>query len=59
MPTKESDPQCTGKKLHIGNNYVTIVYNESGEPYNIQTVKVRFTILKIRLHFSMEVYIAI
>lgn len=40
MPTKESDPQCTGKKLHIGNNYVNIVYNESGEPYNIQTVKV-------------------
>ncbi|XP_012271509.1 tuberin isoform X2 [Orussus abietinus] len=42
MPTKESDPQCTGKKLHIGNNYVHIVYNESGEPYNIQTVKGQF-----------------
>ncbi|XP_015588565.1 tuberin [Cephus cinctus] len=42
MPTKESDPQCTGKKLHIGNNYVNIVYNESGEPYNIQTVKGQF-----------------
>jgi len=41
MPTKETDPSCNGKKLHIGNDYVIIVYNESGEEYNIQTVKVR------------------
>ncbi|KAK3852845.1 hypothetical protein Pcinc_040581 [Petrolisthes cinctipes] len=39
MPTKESDPKCIGKKRHIGNNYVTIVYNESGNPYNINTIK--------------------
>ncbi|XP_017881114.1 tuberin isoform X2 [Ceratina calcarata] len=42
MPTKPSDPKCTSKKQHIGNNYVTVVYNESGEPYNIQTVKGQF-----------------
>ncbi|KAK7072996.1 Tuberous sclerosis 2-like protein, partial [Halocaridina rubra] len=42
MPTKESDPNCTGKKLHIGNNYVTIVYNESGNPYNINTITGQF-----------------
>ncbi|XP_032669228.1 tuberin [Odontomachus brunneus] len=42
MPTKVSDPQCTSKKQHIGNNYVTLVYNESDEPYNIQTVKGQF-----------------
>ncbi|XP_011497969.1 PREDICTED: tuberin [Ceratosolen solmsi marchali] len=42
MPTKASDPKCTSKKQHIGNNYVSIVYNESGEPYNIQTVKGQF-----------------
>ena len=41
MPTKASDPKCTSKKQHIGNNYVSVVYNESGETYNIQTVKVR------------------
>lgn len=41
MPTKVSDPKCTSKKTHIGNNYVTLVYNESDEAYNIQTVKVR------------------
>ncbi|XP_042230186.1 tuberin-like isoform X2 [Homarus americanus] len=42
MPTKESDPNCNGKKRHIGNNYVTIVYNESGYPYNINTIKGQF-----------------
>ena len=40
MPTRESDPSCTDKKRHIGNNYVTIVYNESGEDFNVQTIKV-------------------
>lgn len=40
MPNKETDPNCNNKKLHIGNNYVTIVYNESGEEYNINTIKV-------------------
>ncbi|KAK0095925.1 hypothetical protein PV326_007052 [Microctonus aethiopoides] len=42
MPTKMSDPKCTSKKQHIGNNYVTIVYNESDEPYDIQTLKGQF-----------------
>lgn len=42
MPTKESDPNCNGKKRHIGNNYVTIVYNESGQPYNINTITGQF-----------------
>ncbi len=40
MPTKDSDPNCNGKKLHIGNDYVTIVYNDSGEEYRIGTIKV-------------------
>lgn len=40
MPNKETDPNCTNKKLHIGNDNVTIVYNESGEEYNINTMKV-------------------
>ncbi|CAG8495580.1 25622_t:CDS:2 [Gigaspora margarita] len=31
MPTDlERDPQCSLKKRHIGNDYVTIVYNDSG-----------------------------
>ncbi|KAG0730351.1 Tuberin [Chionoecetes opilio] len=40
MPTKDSDPNCNGKKRHIGNNYVTIVYNESGQPYSLNTITV-------------------
>lgn len=40
MPTKDKDPSCTDKKRHIGNNYVTIVFNESGEDFSIQTIKV-------------------
>ncbi|XP_071526616.1 tuberin-like isoform X3 [Panulirus ornatus] len=42
IPTKDSDPNCIGKKRHIGNNYVTIVYNESNRPYSIGTVKGQF-----------------
>ncbi|XP_034935459.1 tuberin [Chelonus insularis] len=42
MPTQQSDPKSTKKKQHIGNDYVTIVYNESGESYDIQTVKGQF-----------------
>lgn len=56
MPTRENDPNCNAKKLHIGNDYVTIVYNESGEQYNIRTVKVcMFTmhyINKKRVHYT-------
>ena len=40
MPNKESDPSCTKKKLHIGNNHVTIVYNDSKMDYKIGTIKV-------------------
>jgi tuberous sclerosis protein 2 len=40
MPNKESDPHCTAKKLHIGNDYVTIVYNDSGEEHKIGCIKV-------------------
>lgn len=40
MPNKEQDPHCHEKKKHIGNDFVTIVYNESGEEYNLNTIKV-------------------
>ena len=40
MPNKTSDPNCNDKKRHIGNDFVTIVYNESGEDYKIGTIKV-------------------
>ena len=40
MPTKASDPACTNKKRHIGNDYVTIVYNDSGQDYQMNTIRV-------------------
>lgn len=41
MPNKDQDPNCHEKKKHIGNDFVTIVYNESGDEYNLNTIKVR------------------
>ncbi|CAG8624121.1 1041_t:CDS:2 [Paraglomus brasilianum] len=39
MPTNlENDPQCSSKKRHIGNNYVTIVYNDSDLDYAFNTI---------------------
>ena len=40
MPNKDSDPNCNAKKLHIGNDYVSIVYNDSKETYHMGTIKV-------------------
>ncbi|XP_077299280.1 TSC complex subunit tuberin isoform X2 [Arctopsyche grandis] len=42
MPNNSSDPECNEKRKHIGNDYVSIVYNESGEDFLIQTIKGQF-----------------
>jgi len=43
MPNKENDPQGNFKKRHIGNDYVTIVYNNSdSDDYDITTIKAQF-----------------
>ncbi|KAF2085775.1 hypothetical protein K490DRAFT_45675 [Saccharata proteae CBS 121410] len=35
MPTDlEFDPQCINKKKHIGNDYVNIIFNDSGRPFD-------------------------
>ncbi|XP_041363648.1 tuberin-like isoform X2 [Gigantopelta aegis] len=47
MPNRESDPNCNAKKLHIGNDFVTIVYNDSGEDYTIGTIKGQFNYVNI------------
>ena len=39
MPQYDTDPTSTNKKRHIGNNFVTIVYNDSGLPYTQGTIK--------------------
>ena len=44
MPNKENDPRCDKKKRHIGNDYVSIIYNNAGDSqeYKISTVKAAF-----------------
>lgn len=42
MPNTPTDPKGVRKKQHIGNDFVTIVYNDSGEEYDYQTVKAQF-----------------
>lgn len=49
MPTKPNDLACTNKKRHIGNNYVTIVYNDSGEDHQINTIRVSTSINTITI----------
>lgn len=40
MPNRESDKGCCNKKRHIGNDFVMVVYNDSGEEYKLGTIKV-------------------
>ncbi|XP_065212023.1 tuberin [Planococcus citri] len=47
MPNKENDVNCNNKKKHIGNDLVSIVYNESGEEYNLNTVKCQYNFASI------------
>ncbi|XP_039446332.1 tuberin isoform X2 [Culex pipiens pallens] len=42
MPNHRHDPNCNEKKKHIGNDFVSIVYNESGDPYDLKTIKGQF-----------------
>ena len=38
MPTSlEDDPQCTNKKMHIGNDHVNIIFNRSGKVFEFNT----------------------
>lgn len=38
MPTNlDHDPRCTLKKRHIGNDFVNIVFNDSGMPFKFNT----------------------
>ncbi|KAI4207364.1 MAG: hypothetical protein LQ346_000614 [Caloplaca aetnensis] len=48
MPTnEETDPQCTNKKRHIGNDFVNIIFNESGLPFRFGTFASAFNFVNI------------
>ena len=40
MPNRDTDPGGNSKKMHIGNNFVTIIYNDSDEEVKFGTIKV-------------------
>ncbi|KAL7278629.1 hypothetical protein ACG7TL_007630 [Trametes sanguinea] len=46
MPNGE-DPNCTSKKAHIGNDYVRIVWNDSGRRYKFDTLSTQFQFVNI------------
>lgn len=48
MPTNlEQDPQCIGKKRHIGNDFVNIIFNNSGLPFRFDTFPSEFNYVNI------------
>lgn len=40
MPTKDVDKHRCDKKRHLGNDFVSIVYNDSGEDFKLGTIRV-------------------
>ncbi|EPS39017.1 hypothetical protein H072_7218 [Dactylellina haptotyla CBS 200.50] len=48
MPTNRiHDPQCTNKKRHIGNDFVNIIFNNSGLAYKFDTIPAQFNFVNI------------
>ncbi|KAJ7584915.1 hypothetical protein C8J56DRAFT_949352 [Mycena floridula] len=47
MPARQDDPNCTYKKRHIGNDFVRIVWNDSGIPYRFDTLSTDFQFANI------------
>nr|XP_042139624.1 tuberin isoform X13 [Peromyscus maniculatus bairdii] len=41
MPTKDVDKHRCDKKRHLGNDFVSIIYNDSGEDFKLGTIKSR------------------
>ncbi|KAF3159307.1 Tuberous sclerosis 2-like protein [Orbilia oligospora] len=48
MPTDRiHDPRCTNKKRHIGNDFVNIIFNNSGLPWRFNTIPSQFNFVSI------------
>ncbi|KAI4150598.1 MAG: hypothetical protein LQ340_003989 [Diploschistes diacapsis] len=48
MPTDlEDDAQCIRKKSHVGNDYVSIIWNGSGLPFKLDTIPSQFNFVNI------------
>ncbi|KAM3826912.1 tuberin isoform 3-T3 [Vipera latastei] len=47
MPTKDADKKCCDKKRHLGNDFVSIIYNDSGEDFKLGTIKGQFNFVHV------------
>jgi hypothetical protein len=48
MPTDlEDDPTCVNKKRHIGNDFVNIIFNRSGKPFEFDTFPSQFNYVNV------------
>ena len=48
MPTDTTnDPNCVNKKRHVGNDYVNIIFNDSGLPFKFHTCPSQFNFVNI------------
>lgn len=48
MPTNiDHDPRCINKKKHIGNDFVNIIFNDSGLPFRFDTFPSEFNYVNI------------
>lgn len=47
MPTKDVDKQRCDKKRHLGNDFVSIIYNDSGEDFELGTIKGQFNFVHV------------
>ncbi|XP_074914987.1 tuberin isoform X1 [Buteo buteo] len=47
MPTKDLDKYRCDKKRHLGNDFVSIVYNDSGEDFKLGTIKGQFNFVHV------------
>ncbi|XP_054991382.1 tuberin isoform X2 [Sorex araneus] len=47
MPTKDGDRHRCDKKRHLGNDFVSIVYNDSGEDFKLGTIRGQFNFVHV------------
>ena len=57
MPNYDNDPQFNKKKRHIGNDFVAIVYNDSGESYKMGIIKGQFIYAHIISKFKHVIFL--
>ncbi|RUP50207.1 hypothetical protein BC936DRAFT_139983, partial [Jimgerdemannia flammicorona] len=53
MPFNERDPQRSLKKRHLGNDFVTIVYNDSGRDYMVSFATLPHFIRQMAMHANI------